>query len=275
MKLSMMTLGCPGWDLDTICHKAREYGFDGIDFRGLLDELDITRLPEFTTEVIETRRKLAGAGLEVSCISSSIKVCDAAHLANNLEEARRTIAVAHELGARNIRVFGGGDPVLYSLKELARIGHDCMGHLLSLDGAASLNWLFETHDNWIRASDCRLLLDIIPHHAFGVLWDMGHTARVGGETPAQSYAAIGARIGNTHVKDAVYDPQHPEAMADGWHYVLPGDGQLPLAEAIMLLNQAGYDGWLTFENEKRWHPSLAEPDEAFPAFASWAKLLLR
>ena len=34
MKISFMTLGCPGWDLDTICARGREYGFDGVDFRG-------------------------------------------------------------------------------------------------------------------------------------------------------------------------------------------------------------------------------------------------
>ncbi len=41
-----MALGCPEWNLDTICKKGREYGFDGVDFRGYLGEIDITRLPE-------------------------------------------------------------------------------------------------------------------------------------------------------------------------------------------------------------------------------------
>ena len=76
MKISFMTLGCPEWDLETICQKGREYGFDGVDFRGLLAEIDVTQLPAFTTGVDETKRKLADAGLEVSGISSSIRVCD-------------------------------------------------------------------------------------------------------------------------------------------------------------------------------------------------------
>jgi sugar phosphate isomerase/epimerase len=275
MKISMMTLGCPNWDLDTICRKGREYGFDGIDFRGLLDEIDVTKLPAFTTGVAETNQKLADAGLEVSGISSSIKVCDAHNLPNNLEEARRTIEVAHNVGAQNIRVFGGGNLANHDHEALATTGQDCMEQILSLDGSTALNWLFETHDNWIRASDCKLLLDNIAHPAFGALWDMGHTARVGGESPAQSYAAIGPRIGYTHVKDAVYDPTHPEAMTDGWRYVLPGQGQLPLVEAIDVLKQNGYAGWILFENEKRWHPNLAEPEVAFPAFASWVEPLIK
>lgn len=274
MKISLMTLGCPDWDLETICRRGREYGFDGVDFRGLGDELDVTKLPAFTTGAAETNHNLAAAGLEVSGISSSIKVCDAENLAANLEEAQRTITVAHALGAKNIRVFGMGDADKQTHIELAKIGRDCINQILALDGATTLNWLFETHDNWIRARDCKLLLDNIPSPAFGALWDMGHTARVGGESPAESYAAIGQRVGYTHIKDAVYDPTHPEAMNDGWRYVLPGEGQLPLAEAIALLKKNRYDGWILFEHEKRWHPNLAEPEIAFPAFVRWVRPLL-
>ncbi|MEA3335674.1 MAG: sugar phosphate isomerase/epimerase [Chloroflexota bacterium] len=275
MKISFMTLGCPDWDLDTICRRGEAYGFDGVDFRGLQDEIDVTKLPAFTTGVSETRQKLKNAGLEVSGISSSIRVCVAQNLASNLEEAKRTIEVAHALDARNVRVFGMGNLDDYTRTELARIGCDCINRILALDEATTLNWLFETHDNWIRAQDCKLLLDEIASPAFGALWDMGHTARVGGESPAESYAAIGQRVGYTHVKDAIYDPSHPEAMADGWRYVLPGQGQLPLAEAIALLNEKGYDGWLLFEHEKRWHPELAAPEVAFPAFVSWVRPLLQ
>jgi sugar phosphate isomerase/epimerase len=271
MKISFTTLGCPTWDLDTICRRAREYGYDGIDFRGYLNDLDVTLLPEFTTGAAETRRKLANAGLETSGISSSIRVCDSAALESNLEEARRTIVVANAFGAKNIRVFGGGDLKSHSRSELAKTGCDTVEKILALDGAADLHWLFETHDNWIKSSDCRLLLDAIPNPAFGALWDIGHTPRVGGETPAETYAAIGPRIGYTHIKDAIYDPQHPLAMGDGWYYVFPGQGTVPLAEAIHLLQANGYNGWLTFEHEKRWIPALPEPEDAFPAFAKWAK----
>ena len=274
MKLSFTTLGCPEWDLDTICARGSEYGFEGVDFRGLRENLDITLLPAFTTGVEETRKKLADAGLEVSCVSSSIKVCDAGKHRDNVEEARRTIPVARGLGCGNVRVFGGGDPEKDGREQSAEIGRDCMEAILALDGAGELRWLFESHDHWIRARDCRLLLDRIPDPAFGVLWDMGHTARVGGETPSESYEAVGARVGYTHVKDAVHDPEHARAMDDGWRYVPPGTGQLPLEEAIALLRQGGYEGWIMFEHEKRWHPELEEPEEIFPGFVRWIKPLI-
>jgi sugar phosphate isomerase/epimerase len=275
MKIAFMTLGCPNWGLDTICRRGREYGFDGVDFRGYLDEIDVTKLPEFTTHASETRQRLDDAGLAVSAFSSSIQVCRAENRQTNLDEARRTIDVARNFGSENVRVFGGGTLEGSSHAELAKAGLECIQMILELDGASELHWLFETHDNWIKSTDCKLLLDNIANPAFGALWDMGHTSRVGGETPEQSYAAIGPRIGYTHVKDAVYDPAHPQAMPeDGWRYVLPGEGQLPLAEAIHLLRKNGYNGWILFEQEKRWHPELAAPEIAFPAFVKWVQPLL-
>ena len=274
MKISFMTLGCPNWDLATICARGQEFGFDGVDFRGYLDALDITTLPEFTVHAVATHRQLQDAGLEVSAISSSIVLCAPEKHPANLEEARRTIAVAKEFDCQNIRIFGGGDIQQHPRLELAAIGCSGMESILNLDGAQDLHWVFETHDLWVRGEDCRLLLDNIPNPTFGALWDMGHTYRVGRESPQDSLAALAGRVYYTHVKDAVYDPGHPLAMEDGWHYVFPGTGELPLAESIGLLKASGYDGWLQFEHEKRWHPNLPEPEEIFPAFTRWVRRLI-
>ena len=73
MKISFSTLGCPEWDLDTICRRGREYGYEGVDFRGLQETMDVTLLPAFTSGVAQTRRQLADAGMEVSGISSSAR----------------------------------------------------------------------------------------------------------------------------------------------------------------------------------------------------------
>ena len=274
MKISFTTLGCPNWDLDMICQKGYEYGFDGVDFRGYLNEIDITKVPLFTTQGSETKQRLTDAGLAVSGISSSLKVCEAERKMENIEEAKRTIELANTLGCENVRVFGGGNLDGSSHEELAKIGLECVQAVLDLDGADDLHWLFETHDNWVTSSNCTLLLNRIEDPAFGALWDMGHTARVGGETPAQTWAAIGPRVGYTHVKDAIHDPSHPQTMSDGWRYVLPGTGQLPLAEAIGVLRQHGYDGWMMYELEKRWHSDLEASEIAFPAFVQWVKPLI-
>ena len=44
-----------------------------------------------------------------------------------------------------------------------------------------------------------------------------------------------------------------------------------MAESIQLLKKAGYNGWLTFEHEKRWVTDLPEPEAIFPKFAIWVR----
>jgi sugar phosphate isomerase/epimerase len=83
--------------------------------------------------------------------------------------------------------------------------------------------------------------------------------------------AIGDRLRYIHVKDAVRAEGHPLAMKDGWRYVLPGSGELELAAGIRLLKSSGYDGWLMFEHEKRWHPELENPEITFPSFIRWVE----
>jgi len=271
MKIAFTTLGCPNWDLETICRHGQAMGFDGIDFRGYLDALDITQIPLFTTQADATRRMIEGAGLVVSGISSSITVCVPDKLEQNLEEAGRTIAVSQAMGSKYVRIFGGGDPLAHSRADLAKMGGETIGRILALDGAGDLKWCFETHDQWIQSKDCKLLLDAIPNLAFGALWDMGHTPRVGGEMPEETLKALDGRVYYTHIKDAEYNPEHPQAMADGWRYMLPGTGVLPIYRAVKALQESGYDGWIVFEHEKRWHPELPEPEVAFSAFAQWAR----
>lgn len=274
MKLSFMTLGCPAWTLDDICSKGREYGYEAVDFRGLGAELDVTKLAAFTTGLAATRRQLDSAGLAVSGVSSSLSICSAEKRTTNLEEARRTVPVALGLGAKNIRVFGGTFPAGSTREQAADVGADCVREILTIPGADQLNWLFETHDEWIRGSEARMLIDRVNHPAFGALWDTGHTYRLTKEPAVDTYAQIGPWVRYVHVKDAIYDTTHSKAMKDGWRYVAPGTGQLPLAESIRVLKAGGYDGYLLFEHEKRWHPELSEPEEIFPKFVQWARPLI-
>ena len=267
MKPCFTTLGCPDWDLDSVIRNGASCGFAAVDFRGLRDEIDVTKLSAFTSDLEETRRKLEDADLAVCGISTSLRICDDTKAEENLEEARRTIPIAAELGVPLLRVFGGGKG--RSRADMVDIGQMMMEQVLELDGADRFKWVLETHDEWIATADCRLLLDRVPATAFGALWDIGHTARVGGEAPADSLQALGERVYYLHVKDAVYDEDHPQAMRDGWRYVEPGMGELPLVEGLELMKARNYDGYVMFEWEKRWHRELPEPEEMFPRFISW------
>lgn len=273
MKQTMSTLGCPEWNLQTICDRANEYGFEAVDFRGVEDTLDVTRSPSFTTGLDETRALLADANLAVSGLSSSIHICETDRYEETLAEARRLIDLADELDTRYVRVFGGGNLEDRTRADLVETAVETMDALLDLEGARDVYWLVETHDHWTNSTDFYDLITRVDDSNVGALWDIGHTARVGGETPRETYDLIGEDIEYVHVKDAIYDTSHPNAMDDGWRYVPLGTGDLPIAEGLQLLADEGYDSWVMFEHEKRWHPELDDPEEAYPAYVEWVSTM--
>ena len=269
IKISATTLGCPGWDLDTVLDRYVEYGFDAVDFRGLNGVIDITTLPEFTSGLPDTRMKIEDHGLVTTAVNTSISICVPEKLDQNLEEARRNIEVAVGLNASDIRVFGNGNIKEKSREELVKIAADTMHRIMDLDGATQLQWAFETHDHWSSGVLTKTILDAVDLENFGALWDVGHTPRLSDESPQETFDILKGRIFNTHFKDAIYDPSHPQAMKDGWRYTFLGEGEVPLVEAVKILKDNGYEGCLTLEHEKHWHPELAEPEEAFPQAADW------
>lgn len=269
MQLSLSTLGCPDWDLDRICAVGSEAGYDGVDLRGYRDELDVTRHPLFTDRAAETRDRLADAGLTVSCLSSGIWLCEGDDREAQLAEARRLVEVGEAFDVDRIRVFGGGDPDAHSKAELAATAGETMRRILDVDGADRFQWVLETHDNWTASEDVECLLEEFPDGSVDVLWDAAHTVRLADESPRETLDALGDRIAYVHLKDARFEPEHDDATDDGYVYTLPGDGELPLADVVRALRERGYDGWIVFEHEKRWHPSITDPAAAFPAFVEW------
>lgn len=271
MKLAFTTLGCPSWNLERIIQQARQMGFDGIDFRGLGSELAVYRLPEFSSQARETARRIADAGLEVSCFSSSARAFNATPQRSqaSLDEMRAYAPLCAAFGARYIRVFGGSldgaDPeraVEQAAADLRRMSAAAAEHGARL--------LIETHDDWIASALLRQLMLAVGSQVCGVLWDVHHPYRMAGEAPALTWQNLGEWVEYTHWKDSRAEPGDPTKYT----YTHFGQGDLPLPEFVRLLQQGGYAGWLTLEWEKRWHPDLPEPEDAFPLFVKRMRSLL-
>jgi sugar phosphate isomerase/epimerase len=98
------------------------------------------------------------------------------------------------------------------------------------------------------------------HPQVGLIWDVFNMWSVTKESPTAVYQKLKPFIKHTHIKDAIMKP-------DGTHeYVLLGQGNTPIAEAIALLVKENFAGYYSFEWEKLWHPELAEPELAIPVY---------
>jgi sugar phosphate isomerase/epimerase len=271
LPLGFSTLGCPSWPWPRILDFAAEHRFASIELRGLLTNMDLTKVPELAPEhVAEAKRQLRAHGLAVSCLGASAQMhdMDPVKHAAQLDEARRFIDLADALGAPYVRVFGNeyvaGVPRAEMLAHIA-------GALRELGDYArrrGVTVVIESHGDF---TDSPALLEILqkadsPNVA--LLWDAHHTFVSGKEEPEDTVRQLGRYIRHTHLKDSM------PAGSDR-RYVLTGTGQVPVQRQIEALVRIGYRGFYSFEWEKRWHPDIEEPAVAFAHFADVAAGYLR
>ncbi len=261
MKLGVSTLGCPDWTLDEILTRLPAYGYAGVELRGLGPDLDLTKAPAFAPSAVGgTRRRFADAGIAICGVDTSCSFTDPdpAARARALEEGRRALDLAADLGAPTVRVFGGG---IGEESERPEAVKRVASALVELgDHAASVGpvrVVLETHDAFSTGAQAADVLRQAAHPRVRALWDLHHPFRQG-ERPAETFEALGAYVEQAHVKDS-----HP-----GGTYCLLGEGDIPILPMLRLLKASGYDGWINLEWEKRWIPALADPAVAFPQYAS-------
>jgi sugar phosphate isomerase/epimerase len=244
MRLAFSSLACPGWSVEEIVRAADRYGYEGIEWRLADGALLGPRTADVVWDVIKE------CGVQPVCLDTS---CVFVHA----EDADREKAVGYAvamaeraaaIGAPAIRVFGGATPDGKTPSQVLEATAQ------SLTTAAAgmpegVALLVETHDAWSRGCDMAALLETT--QGVGVVWVVAHTCRAG-ESPNESLQHIGVP-GLVHVKDA-----------RGEKLTHLRDGDVPLDETIDALRDAGYDGWLSLEWEKLWHPELDDPDVALP-----------
>ena len=270
MKLSFTSLGCPTWDLEKMLSTAKKLGYDGIDFRGYLAEVELYKCPEFTSGIKDTLRKIKSFGLEVSAVSSSVRAFSKndEDKAKCLSDFKEYVKIADGLNCPYIRIFGGGigDTPFEKAIENATENIKVMIKALS-DSKANI--VIETHDEWTDSSRLKALVDKVDSDRLLVLWDVHHPFRMFGETPAQTWKNIGDKVRYTHFKDSI--------LTDGknFKYTLLGKGDVPLREIVSCLKKGGYTGYLTLEWEKRWHAYLEEPETVFPQYIEEMKKLIK
>jgi sugar phosphate isomerase/epimerase len=262
MKLSFTTLGCPEWTLRQIVENAAQMGYDGVDFRGVQQEIDISKRPEFTTHLQETKQMLADHNVDVSgiAISARYTVIDPAEKQAQFDETLRNMELAAKLDTHILRVYGGRVPEGYTVDTILPTLVENLQEIGDQAAQFDVTLALETHDDWTDSATFARLMSEVDHPRVRVLWDLHHPFRANGEPPQVTYNNLAPYTVSIHVKDSLPD-------ADGGHtYVLIGEGDVPLKEMLDMLVRGGYDGYAILEWEKRWHPELVDPEIVFPQY---------
>ncbi|MET9645932.1 sugar phosphate isomerase/epimerase family protein [Streptomyces syringium] len=245
MKLAFSTLAVPGLPAEEVVRLAGAHGYDGVELRAHPEE------PVHPGIGAAERARVAGefaeAGVRILAVAGYARVAAEAADEAVLGELEELIGLAGDLGAAYVRVFpGGGD---LPAAEADALAARRLGAIAPLAADRDVRVLLETHDSHPRAADTARVLGPVGHPSVGAVWDVLHTW-LGGEEPAVSFPAIAPHLGYVQVKD-VASAQDPAPLA-------LGSGVLPLGACVGELSRAGWDGWLSWEYEKRWHPHTAD-----------------
>ena len=262
MKLAFSTLGCPQWGLEKIAAAARAYGYGSIELRALEGGLDLLDHPELQPGAVEqTRSFLSQQGLSICSVDTScaFHAVRERERRENVETALRYGELAAALGAPLVRVFPNEVPagatrdetrdrIVDSLRELA--AHMPAGVRVGL----------ETHGDFAAVRATADIVRRADHANLAIIWDAANSFATG-EAIAVAARAVTPFLAHVHLRDA-----KPRGDSQPWLPTLAGRGQVPLAEVVSALHEMNYEGWVSFEWEKYWHPEIEEPEIALPDF---------
>lgn len=253
---SLSTLACPELSLDETLALAQRHALDAVELRALSGSIDIPSVLAATygtPSVLATH--LCNAPVAIASLDTSLKL--AANTVADRADFLRFVPWAEALGVPWLRAFDGGSAA-------DAVTHRAMAETVAWwhEQKAAYGWrvdlMVETHDALASSAAIQQFLSFAPGTA--ILWDTQHTWKNGSEDPLHTWRQIGAHVVHIHVKDSVSRPSatHP------FTYVLPGEGEFPMAPLQVVLH-AEFTGCVSLEWERLWHPYLGPVSEALAA----------
>lgn len=200
---------------------------------------------------------------------------------SEIEAIRKVIGYASFLGAKYVRIYGGNFPAgavdadgkmrQRLVEALRQLGDVAWRHQVML--------VVENHFNTMAVSVAQTvsLLAEINHPAVGALYDQANLAFTLQEGFEDAIELQKDLIRYVHVKDLIFKEgrrdfvashvSHPTEEERNVVSKIVGEGIIPWRNILQRLHDIGYDGWLSFEYERRWH-SQDLPDASIGMAAS-------
>lgn len=248
-----------GADFFAVAEKAKEQGFDGIEF------LQLEKREQDET-VIDTAKALRAyceeLGIEICAYTIGADLLHGNGVAPEEECARlkSCVDVCEALGAKVMR-----HDIIWKLAEGMKSWRDALDKVVPMirevteyAAAKGIRTCTENH-GMIYQDSARVeeLIRTVNHPNFGWLVDMGNFCCADESSPyAVGIAAPYAF--HVHAKDFLIKSGNGTDPGMGWfrsrggNYLrgtVVGHGEIPVKQCVHILKTAGYDGWLSLEFE--------------------------
>ena len=243
--------GCSNIDL---CDKAKELGFDGIEFIDLPGEDKIA-------EAKEIRRHCEEIGLPIVAYTVGANF-EAEDIKAEIERVKGCVDVAEALGVSVMR-----HDATFKLKAIeGRTWEDAIldmapaiREVSEYAKAKGIRTCSENHGHIFQSSErVERLIRAVNCENYGWLVDMGNFLCVD-EEPLAAVRRAAPYAFHAHAKDFLYHIVRPGIPAPEGFFktsngnllrgTAVGHGVVPIADDLRVLKDAGYNGWLSLEFE--------------------------
>lgn len=270
MKIAGHTMGTPEY---TVCEAIRLFhkiGADGAEI--VVQDGYVSGIPCDCDEATlkEIKKCAEENNIEICCLTpynSYFNSTDEELRQKEIEGIRRVIDYCEYLGAHFIRIYGGnlvaGDTE--NLEERRNNLIRSMRYLGDLALKKNVTLIIENHFNTmsVSAKDSAALIRDIDHPAVRILYDQANLTFTENEGYKEAIPIQQQYVAYMHVKDLVFiegksfvsgEVSHPKESDRNVITKIVGEGIIEWPEILKMVKDRGYDGWLSLEYERRWHP---------------------
>lgn len=231
MKLSLLTYNLArGWDLTKLIEVARANGYAGIEFRADAGHEHGVELARTASERRQIRDRLEDAYLEAVGIGTGCRYesPDPATRRAQIEQTKRFVELAAEVGSTRVRVFGNNLPDGVRRDDCVAYVGESLRTLGEFSEPFGVDVLLEMHGQFNFWGFAKAAVELANHPRVAIVYNCDRLDLVGGSVAA-TYSRVRSHIRHVHLHE----------LTDGF----------PYPELFALLNADGYTGYLSSEIE--------------------------
>ena len=270
MKIAGHTMGTPEYPVNEAIELFHRIGADGAEI--VVQDGYCSGIPcdcdEKSLSIV--KRCAEENEIEISCLTpynSYFNSLDKEVRQAEIESIRKVIDYCQYLNTHYIRIYGGnllaGDT--QKLEERREKLIESLRYLGNLAAQKDVVLIVENHFNTmaVSAKDSAALIRDIDHPAVRILYDQANLTFTGNEGYEEAISLQQQYVSYMHVKDLVFlegkdfvssDVSHPDESERNVRTRIVGEGILDWPAILKSVKAHGYDGWLSLEYERRWHP---------------------
>jgi len=269
-KIAGHTMGTPEYTVCEAIELFGKIGADGVEI--IVQDGYISGIPcDCSSDLLAEIKKCAEDNhIDIICLTpynSNFNSLDENVRQEEIGAIKKVIGYCDYLGARYIRIYGGnlvaGDTENISAKREYLI--QSLRYLGDLAAKKGVTLVVENHFNTmaVSAKDSAALIRDVNHKAVRILYDQANLTFTENEDYEDAIRIQQRYVSYMHVKDLVFqegksfassDVARPNDAERNVYTRIVGEGVIKWPEILKMVKEQGYDGWLSLEYERRWHP---------------------